>query len=254
MAPRAELSRRKDNLSPLGVIAPPPIHVQSPKFEGSLGTLFLCVREGKVDLVDVALSPICLAYFEYMLGAGIADIDEAATALGALAYLLERKAWMLLPNLSPEPELEMALELPPPSIGLFSDAIFELRNDYEERAHLFFRSAEPDVDPFELPYSLENVSLLDLSQALQRLLKRANPDPVEPLNAPRKSLHEVMSKVLLALTDHWVSLDTFFKEDFSRTDAVYWFLALLELMRLGQAKARMNEASVEFSRGAHVPI
>ena len=79
-------------LSPTGVIAPPPIQVECPKFSGSLAMLFACVRDRKVELLDVPLFPICEAYFAYLMESDWANLDEAASALAALAYLLERKA------------------------------------------------------------------------------------------------------------------------------------------------------------------
>src|SRR5688572_16813706 len=105
MAPRTDAlirptpssAKAQEKLSPLGIVAPPEIHVESPRFTGSLATLFACVRERKVDLLDVPLYPICDAYFSYLAGAPIENLDEAAAALAALAYLLERKAWALLP-------------------------------------------------------------------------------------------------------------------------------------------------------------
>src|SRR5262249_39524687 len=74
----------------LGLVAPPPIHIQAPTFEGSLATLLRCVRDNKVKLLDVPLLPVCEAYFEYLVQTNLADLDEAAAALLALAYLLER--------------------------------------------------------------------------------------------------------------------------------------------------------------------
>src|SRR4051812_16701440 len=108
MALRQELAERTAAATALGGIAPPPIHVTTPTFDGSLGTLFRCVREHKVQLLDVPLFPICEAYFIYLLKAELKDLDEAAAALAALAYLLERKAWALLPVEEPEPDMDEA--------------------------------------------------------------------------------------------------------------------------------------------------
>ena len=88
MASRRE---RKDDkpqvVLPTGIIAPPPIQVESPRFSGSLAMLFACVRERKVDLLDIPLFPICEAYFTYLMDSELADLDEAAAALAALSYL-----------------------------------------------------------------------------------------------------------------------------------------------------------------------
>src|SRR3954463_13791078 len=114
MAPRAVPETQ--HIAALGVVAPPPIQVTTPTFDGSLGLLFQCVRDHKVDLMEVPLAPICEAYFLYLMQSPNVELDEAAAALIALAYLLERKAWALLPVVEPEPELEEPLELPSPTV------------------------------------------------------------------------------------------------------------------------------------------
>jgi segregation and condensation protein A len=236
-----------ERIPALGVIAPPPIHVQTPTFDGSLAMLFACVRDHKVDLLDVPLFPICEAYFEYLIRNERQDLDEAAAALAALAYLLERKAWMLLPVPEPEPEFEEPLELPDPTVAEYRIAIEALQQWHEERADLFFRSPEAGPDPYELPYQLANVSVADLARAFERLIRKANPEPAKPLSRPRRSIEEQMRTVLTAMKTDWQSLEALVTAPFTRTDLVYWFLALLELMRIGQVIARVTEDDVEFA-------
>ncbi len=251
MAPRATPERHEPtHIAALGVVAPPPIQVQTPTFDGSLGLLFQCVRDHKVDLMDVPLAPICEAYFLYLLESPSVVLDEAAAALIALAYLLERKAWALLPVIEPEPELEEPVELPSPTVRQYDAAIEALQLWQEERSRSYFRSFESGPDPYEVPYSLKNVSAADLALAFERVLRRAKPDSVEPLGAPRKSLAEQMAIVLKRIAKEWLSLDVLVPEEVTRSEAVYWFLALLELVRLGQIGVRLNEGDVEFARAA----
>ena len=249
MAPRHELADRKERISALGVISPPPIHVQSPNFEGSLATLFTFVRDHKVDLLDVPLFPICEAYFAYLIQSELKDLDEAAAALSALAYLLERKAWLLLPVPDPEPEYEESMALPEPTSHEYQSAIRALQLWHEERSNLYFRSPEAGPDPYELPYTLANVSPTDLARAFERVLRKATPETVDHIK-PRKSLQEQMKLVLEAIGDDWTNLENLLVQPYTRSDAVYWFLALLELIRLGKVVARVIEENVEFCLAA----
>jgi segregation and condensation protein A len=247
MAPRQTLVER-NHISALGVIAPPPIHVSTPTFDGSLAMLFQCVRDHKVQLLDVPLYPICEAYFLYLVNLEDTCLDEAAAALAALAYLLERKAWLLLPVEEPEPEMMEPMELPTPTAHEYELAIESLRVWHEERSQIFFRSPDAGPEPYELPLDLNNISSGDLAKALERLLRRARPEDVRPLGKPRKSLSDQMRIVLHALTDEWRSLEDMVADPFTRSEAVYWFLALLELIRLGQAAVRVEGEDVVFSR------
>jgi len=246
MAPRQTLAKT-DRIPALGVVAPPPIHIQTDRFDGSLATLFAMTRDHKVDLLDIPLFPICEAYFTYIMQAQVQDLDEAAAALTALAYLLERKAWLLLPVPDPEPEYEEPMDPIEPSTYEYKLAIEALTLWQSERDNLFFRSPDAGPDPYELPYTLSNVKPSDLALAFERLLKRAEPESIEPLNKPRKSLQEHMQTVLLSMSNTWQTLEVLVEGPFTRIEAVYWFLALLELIRLGQVNARIENEDVEFA-------
>ena len=248
MVVRRELAEPLSAVSALGVIAPPPLQIETPAFEGSLAALFKCVRDAKIDLRLIPLFPVCEAYFEYLMAANLENLDEAAVALLALSYLLERKAWALLPSLEPEPEIEEELEALPPTAHEYAGAIDVLKLYHEERSRLFFRSPEASPGMYELPYSLESVAPQDLARAFARLLARAEPKAdAEVSNRPRRSLADQMRVVLGLLTPQWLTLEGLIQGSFTREDAVYWFLSLLELIRLGQARVRLEGEDVQFA-------
>lgn len=232
----------------LGVVAPPPILIQTPTFEGSLATLFRCVRDQKVDLMTIPLEPVCESYFLYLIQSEHTELDEAAAALAVLAYLLERKAWGLLPVEEMEPEYEEALVLPDPSAYEFAEVIDVLKIWQDERSKLFFRSPEAESNVYEVPYTVGDITVGDLARAFERLLRRAQPDSIELLSKPRKSLQEQMRVVLIALTKEYRPIESLFVGTYTRSDAVYWFLALLELIRLKQAGVRVEEDQVLFAK------
>ncbi|AIE86964.1 segregation and condensation protein A [Fimbriimonas ginsengisoli Gsoil 348] len=154
----------------------------------------------------------------------------------------------MLPVPDPEPDYEEAMDPVEPTSHEYRAAIEALSMWQQERDRLFFRSPDVGPDPYELPYTLSNVSPTDLARAFERLLKKAQPEQMEHLSKPRKSLADQMEVVLLAISFEWRSLEQLVVEPFTRSDAVYWFLALLELIRLGQVRARLNEDGVEFAR------
>lgn len=245
-------ARKKESPAPVlsatGVVPALPVHIELPQFSGSLPMLFACVRERKLELADIPLLPICEAYFAYLVEHAEANLDEAAAALAALAWLLERKAWMLLP-VDEEPELpEELAELPEPTADLYKPVIDLLKIWEEERERIFFRPNEAGPDPYELPFTLGDVTAGDLARALDRLLLKASPEPPSILSPHRRSLSEQMAETLRLLPKEWTGLDVLIPTPFTRTDAVYWFLALLELIRLGQALVRLYDGDVQFAR------
>lgn len=249
MAPRRDLAQNQiEGLTSFGVFAPTPIYVQSPKFEGSLATLFRCVRDHKVELRDVSLQPICEAYFEYLLSSADSNIDEAGSALTVLAFLLERKAWQLLPSVEPEPEIEEETVLSLPSVGEYRLAIEALRNSHFERSSLFFRPESAGPDPFETPVVMTEIGPQDLAVAFSQLLRRAKPEPPPFLAKNRRSLSETMALVIVAVSDRWLRLTELAPDPITLGEAVMWFLALLELIRLGQVSLRLGDGEVQFAR------
>lgn len=249
MAPRKDRTDTVDVLAPTGVIAPVPIEVESPVFTGSLGMLFACVRERKIDLADVPLFPICAAYYTYLATSDPIDLDQAAAGLTALAYLIERKSWLLLPTPEPEPEEDTQATLPEPTLYEYEGVIQVLSIGMEERSRRFFRPIECGPNPYELPYDLGEVTVSDLAVALESIMQRACPDPLEVAPKPMRSLSDQMRILLGVLDAKWRPLGGLLPERYTRRDVVWCFLALLELIRLGQAKLRLADSTVEFQRG-----
>lgn len=239
---------KADPTGPLGFSDPPDLLIEIEGFKGSLGALFMCVKDQKIDLLGVPLAPICEAYFSYILQAGGQDIESSATAMAALAYLLERKAWLLVPRPEEEaPEEPEDLVRPEPWIHEFRPAIEALKALRDERTQVFFRAADT-VHPYELPFDAGDVTVQDLALALKRLLAKANPEPPQSLNKPRRSLSDQMVEVMKALSEAPLRLDELIPGPFTRSEAVWWFLALLELIRLGQAGLKLDEQDVVFFR------
>lgn len=241
--------KKETGLSEFGVIAPPDIHVDCPTFSGSLATLFVCVRERKIDLLGIPLAPICTAYLRYLRETSEGDVDATATAMAALAYLLERKAWLLLPQDEEEPDDDDILLAIEPYVAEFAPAIERLKELQAERDAVFFRNV--DDRNYALPFELSEVTPDQLASALEQLLAKATPDNFESVTAPRRSLQEQMAIVMQRLTDEPTPIELLVELPITRLDAVYWFLALLELIRLGQAKVTFTNEQVLFARRPH---
>lgn len=240
-------TQAKESLGFPGLAVPPPIAIECEAFSGSLGALFQCVRTGKVDLAGVPLFPVCEAYFQYLIESSGEDLDSAAAALLALAYLLERKAGLLLPRPESEEEEDVLPDYVEPYAHEYAAAIEALREWQSERESTFFRATKGES--YEMPYDVGEVSSLDLARSLERLLRRAKPDPNAMPAKPRRSLAEQMKIVLAALSPEPRPLERIVQGEFTRSEAVWWFLALLELIRLGQAHVELNADDVLFSLG-----
>ena len=232
-----------------GVIEPPPIHVETLTFQGPLTTLFLMVRDHKIDLLGIPLGPICEAYLRYLLESTEPHLESHAVAVSALCWLLERKAWMLIPveQAEEEPEDHDILDEVEPYVQEFLPAIDSLLDRKDEREHLFFRTGDQS-SLYELPFEAASITTFDLAKALESVLARAKPDTPERLDKPRRSISEQMVIVLRELKTQPLPLEELITTEFTRSEVVWWFLALLELIRLGQASVTMQEGTVKFGK------
>ncbi|HZH98879.1 MAG TPA: hypothetical protein VEX38_07900, partial [Fimbriimonadaceae bacterium] len=145
-------------------------------------------------------------------------------------------------------EMDGAKELLPPTAHEYQLAIEALQVWHEEREKVFFRPAEAGPDAYELPFELGNVSANDLARALERVLRRATAPSAPPVHKARRSLSDEMRRVIKSLSGEWVGLEVLLPSEFTREDAVYAFLAILELIRLGQARVQLGGEDVLFSR------
>lgn len=237
---------------PLGLIAPPDIAIECAAFSGTLGMLIKCVLHQRVDLWDIPLHPICQAYVEYLLETNENDVDGASTALVAMAYLIERKAHRLIPVPEVvEDELENLYS--GPEIIDFQSALLSLESRFEERQHLFFRTADVRHE-YEIPVTLGKVGPADLGRALESLLAKAKADPPVMLGRARRSLADQMRVVARCLTASPTTLVDLVEGEFSRSEALWWFLALLELIRLDQARVEMNATGDVLFSSAEVSL
>lgn len=224
---------------PLGLMAPPEISIECDAFQGTLGTLLRCVVHQKIDLWDIPLHPICQAYLDYLVESDHGDVEGASAALVAMAYLVERKAFRLLPLPEPEPDEDWADAYDGPEILDFREVLMSLEERFEARQGLFFRASEVKVD-YELPVEIGKVTVADLSRALETLLAKAKDEPEALLARPRRSLAEQMKIVARCLTLEPRPLVALVEGEFTRAEAMWWFLALLELIRLGEATVTLD--------------
>jgi len=227
-------------VGPLGYSTPPNIEISCDAFSGTLETLVRCVVNQKLDLREIPLLPICQAYLEYILGGPEVDFEGATSAMVVMAYLVERKSFKLIPvpELEPE-EFDLDREFSP-SITDFAGVLKSLSELEDDRNDLYFRTAPGQVD-YELPVDLGKISIADLGRALEQLLSKANDEPFVMLSAPRRSLSEQMDLVLRCLKQDPKPLIELVEGEFNRVEAVWWFLALLELIRTHEAKMVRSE-------------
>ena len=217
-------------------------------FEGPLDLLLYLIKRDEIDIYDIPIEHITRQYLGYLEAFKILDLDIAGEFVVMAANLIYIKSRSLLPVHQQPPE-EGAEEEDPRwelvrqllEYKKFKDAAAQLGEREAVQRAIFSRM--PEEPEFQGERPIAEVSIFDLINAFQKVLKRVN--KTEDLREIFEENFTVSDKIefLLKLTGTGVALK--FTELFagaaSRTEIVVTFLALLELIRLKQIRVAQGE-------------
>lgn len=221
-------------------------NIKVPIFEGPLDLLLHLIKENKVDIYDIPIAVITGQYLQYIKMMKELDLDIAGDFLVMAATLIHIKSMMLLPidEEAPEeeqedPRLELIQRLL--EYQTFKDASLGLREREEEWMNIFHREPlkdeETEAESAEPELYLFDVNLFDLLGAFKKILNTAPPEIVR-ITREALTVKDKISHIMEMLENNdTIRFEDIFKEDRSRVQIVVTFVALLELIRLGLARA-----------------
>ncbi|MEP6952858.1 MAG: ScpA family protein [Solirubrobacteraceae bacterium] len=214
-------------------------------FSGPFDLLLTLVLREEVDLLEVELADVVIAYLDFLEARGELDLEVATEFLVLIAALLELKSRLMLPR-----EDEELLDLEPGEAAEELLArLLEAQRYRRAAAHLAARLAGEEGHRFRaapLPPSLRRVGLVapDLTRAVYDparlggavggLLRIPLPLELGHLTIPRVSVGERLSHLRTLLRRGATSFDEAVRGADRVTVAVTLF-ALLELYKQGEA-------------------
>ena len=212
-------------------------------FEGPLDLLLYLIKKEEIDVYDIPIERITRQYLEYMELFKILDLDVAGEFVVMAANLIYIKSRSLLPVSQQPPDEEAEEEDPRWELvrqlleyKKFKEAAEHLQTRAQVQENLFSRVPEKPDFAGERP--LGEVSIFDLLNAFQTMLKRVNVK--EDMREIFEENFTVSDKIDLILKMIASGVALKFSELFagaaSRTEIVVTFLALLELIRLKQLR------------------
>lgn len=222
-------------------------------FDGPLDLLLTLIGKAQIDIRDIFVSEITDQYLEIVRNAPDLDMDEASDFLLMAATLLEIKSRAMLPKppktddeTDPETELIRRLE----EYRRFRETA-ESMKDFEDAAKRVFTKLpeEYPLPPQEI--ELTGLTLEGLQEAFLRIWQRKpqlDDDPERNHYAPRnirRDIHTVQDCMLNLIhrikKQKRIRFDDVFSEVPTREEVVTYFLAVLELLKLGQMHARQED-------------
>jgi segregation and condensation protein A len=213
-------------------------------FNGPFDLLLTLVLKEEIDLLEVDLAEVVLAYVEYLERSGELDLEAATEFLVLIAALLELKSRLMLPQdeeegLDIEP-VEAAEELLARMLEYhrYRQAAEHLRERLEAEHGYRYRSAplQPELRRISIEVADAAYDPERLAEALGGLLSVPPPLDLRHVRRPAVSVEQRLRHLrdLLASRSRF-SFDEAVEGTDRLTEAVTLF-ALLELYKAGEAK------------------
>ena len=217
-------------------------------FEGPLDLLLYLIKKEELDVHNIPIERITTQYVQYLELMQMLDLNIAGEFLVMAATLMMIKSRMLLP-VEERPELEAEEEDPRWDLvrqlveyKKFKDAALHLEVLEQRREDIFGRDAVDPVLSKEADLALRDVGLFDLISALNDALKKVKSEELLEIFAEHFTVTdkiEVLGERLRR--EKRFSISEMFQDMRSRHEIACTFLALLELIRLHQARAVQKE-------------
>lgn len=216
------------------------IKIKIPVFEGPFDLLLHLIREHKIDIYDIPISLITSQYLEYIEIMKELNLEIAGDFLVMAATLIQIKSRMLLPpdeeapsEDQEDPRRQLVQRLL--EYQRYKEAALDFRTKEDEWLKVFRREPLSDEDEGEL--YLFDLSLFDLLDAFRNILDKA-PSEMVSITKETLTVKNRMSMIMEIIEEHEaVRFEDLFKEGITKIHLIVTFLALLELIRLGLARA-----------------
>ncbi len=207
------------------------------------------VKKSELDIYDIPISVIAGQYLEYLTLMKGLNIDMAGEFLVMAATLAHIKSRLLLPA---EHEQEDEIEDPRMEIVRPLAEYLQLRHaaeDLEERDRIdrdvFVRGYYDDTESLgEGPQDLVRVSLFELIDAFQKIVKRVSAEHSFYITADTISVKSRISEIadLLEQRDS-VTFEELFEKQTTKGEIVATFLAILEMAKVQVIRIMQHASS-----------
>lgn len=214
-------------------------------FEGPLDLLLHLIKNDKVDIYDIPIVQITHQYMEYIELMKELNLEIAGEFLVMAATLIQIKSRTLLPkdiDESEEPVEDPRAELVERLLEYkkFKEVSAHLRSREDIWKNIFHRdmTEEGDIElNLEPEPVLVDASVFDLISAFKTLLAKA-PEQVIEITRDTLTVSDKINLIMERLeNEDMIRFLDLFEEDYSKVTLIVTFLAMLELNRLGLAKA-----------------
>jgi segregation and condensation protein A len=217
--------------------------VKTATFSGPIELLLYLVRKNEVDIFDIPLQQITDHYLSYIQQVKDYNIEISSDFLLMAVVLIRLKVWRLLPSTKEGeeiPEAKVSLEDIIIEYKKYAGLAGFLSNLEMKQSQLFPRRGQVFE---ELPDAAGDVYVL--ISAFQKILEKNVPKPSLEIVAPEIKLEDKLIELRSLITEKTrISFDEIVTQTRTLIEIIIVFIALLELVRMGEIKVKQN---TEFS-------
>ncbi len=212
----------------------PVYEVRLDAFAGPLDLLLHLIREHEIDIYDIPIATITEQYLEYINFMESLDLALAGEFLEMAATLIRIKVQMLLPKETDSGEYKQ-----------FKEVAGALSSKEQERRQHFARGVDPksyaDLEEEEVDIEdfLRDVTLFDLVDGLREVLAQVPVRvDIHSVDMEAITVDEQIDRIRTVISERGsIPFTDVFGVVTSRFHMIATFIALLELIRLGEVKA-----------------
>jgi segregation and condensation protein A len=214
-------------------------------FHGPIELLWHMIKETKLEISEVKLADLTEQYLEYMAGLDELDMDKASDFIEVAATLIEIKSKSLLPreeeDVSEEEDPEVLLKWRLKEYELFHEAVEKIRP--LEDVNKFYRAPDEKVNDYR--YVLGDMTLSGLLDAFAKMMTRIKKE--EEKTIPKKiekdrfTVAEKIVSIRNSIREkHKMKFSDFFGVDYTKSEMINLFLAVLELLKMQEIRVSQN--------------
>ena len=208
------------------------------QFEGPLDLLLHLIKKNEINIYDIPMALITKQYLEHINLMKSLNLVVAGEFLVLAATLIHIKSKMLLPSEpdgeeeeGQDPRAELVRQLL--QYKQFKEAAYDLQDRERLWREVYRRAPLLSATPRESEETPLELTLFDLMDALQDVVRRAPSKALLELTAEHLTVKDRMNYILERLEESAaVPFDMLFSPTDGRLVLIVTFLGLLELMRL----------------------
>lgn len=232
------------------------INLKLDVFEGPLDLLLHLIQQLEIDIYDIPIAGVTEQYMDYIHAMKTLELEVAGEYIVMAATLMSIKSQMLLPKQELEFDYEED-EGEDPRDALVQQLLEYRKYKYaatvlsekEQERSQYYTKAPMDLSDYEeeiLPLPKDQLNTIDLFLALHDVLKRKK--DLEPITTTVASesitidqkVTEIQQRLADLAENESLTLESMFTH-YTKDEVITTFMALLELMKKGQAIASQSE-------------